>query len=106
VLARAGLIDQHLDPEHPDGVAAVADLHMMAVCEGGRERDPDQVQALMRDAGLKPGKVRHAGLQMLVEGMPDSAQLATDASKTPGSAVRSKEHSRRRCTRCCCSSSL
>ena len=30
---------------------------------------PDQVHALMRDAGLKPGKVHHAGLHMLVEGV-------------------------------------
>jgi hypothetical protein len=67
--AKVVTIDQHLDPEHPDGVASVADLHMMAVCEGGRERDPEQVQALMRDVGLKPGKVRHAGLDMLVEGV-------------------------------------
>jgi O-methyltransferase domain len=67
--AKVVTIDQHLDPEHPDGVAAVTDLHMMAVCEGGRERGPEQVHALMRDAGLKPGKVRHAGLQMLVEGV-------------------------------------
>jgi len=67
--AKLVTIDQHLDPEHPDGVASIADVHMMAVCEGGRERSPDQVHALMRDAGLKPGKVHHAGLHMLVEGV-------------------------------------
>ena len=67
--AKVVTIDQHLDPEHPDGIVSIADLHMMAVCEGGRERDPEQVHALMRDAGLKPGKVRHAGLHMLVEGV-------------------------------------
>ena len=38
-------------------------------CEGGRERSPHEVHALMRDAGLKPGRVRHAGLMMLVEGI-------------------------------------
>lgn len=67
--AKIVTIDQYLDPQHPDGIASISDLHMMAVCEGGRERHPDHVHALMRAAGLKPGKVRHAGLHMLVEGV-------------------------------------
>jgi hypothetical protein len=39
----------------------------VACCEGGREHSPQQVHDLMRDAGLKPGRVRHSGLTMLVE---------------------------------------
>jgi hypothetical protein len=44
------------------------DLLMLACCEGGRERSPQEVHALMRD-GLKPGRVRRAGVMMLVEGV-------------------------------------
>jgi hypothetical protein len=42
---------------------------MLVCCEGGRERSPQEVHALMRDAGLKPGRVQHAGVMMLVEGV-------------------------------------
>jgi hypothetical protein len=47
----------------------MVDLHMLIDCEGGRERSPGEVHELMRDAGLHPGRVRHAGLHMLVEGV-------------------------------------
>ena len=47
----------------------MADLHMLFVCEGGRERSPQEVHNLMRDVGLQPGRVRHSGVQMLVEGI-------------------------------------
>ncbi|GAB7146682.1 hypothetical protein LRC484719_53190 [Mycobacterium riyadhense] len=43
------------------------DAHMLTTCEGGRERSPHQVHALMREAGLRPGRVRHFGPTMLVE---------------------------------------
>ena len=45
------------------------DLLMLVCCEGGRERSPQEIHALMRDAGLKPGRVRHTGFTMLVEGI-------------------------------------
>jgi len=67
--AKVVAIDQHLEPHRPSAVASIADVHMMAVCEGGRERNPQQVQALMRDAGWSPGGVHHVGLHMLVEGL-------------------------------------
>jgi hypothetical protein len=47
----------------------MADILMLVCCEGGRERSPQEVQGLMRDAGLTPGRVRHIGLTMLVEGI-------------------------------------
>lgn len=37
--------------------------------EGGRERSPQEVNGLMRDAALTPARVRHTGLTMLVEGI-------------------------------------
>jgi hypothetical protein len=39
-----------------------------AECEGGRERSPAEVHELMQAAGIVPGRVRHAGVHMLVEG--------------------------------------
>ncbi len=62
-------IDQHLEPGRPSPFSSLADLLMLVECEGGRERSPGQVHALMADAGLKPGRVRHAGLHMVVEGI-------------------------------------
>jgi hypothetical protein len=62
-------IDQSLDPDHPNPITPMVDLHMLVECEGGRERSPEEVHALMRDADLVPGSVRHAGLHMLVEGV-------------------------------------
>ncbi len=67
--ARVVAIDQLNDPQRPSPFTSMADLHMLVECEGGRERSPAEVHALMRDAGLAPGRVRHAGVHMLVEGI-------------------------------------
>nr|VTP01781.1 Multifunctional cyclase-dehydratase-3-O-methyl transferase TcmN [Mycobacterium riyadhense] len=60
-------IDQHHETGQPNALTAMADVLMLAFCEGGRERSPQQVHDLMRDAGLAPGRVRHFGPTMLVE---------------------------------------
>ena len=44
---------------------------MLVVCEGGRERSPQEVHELMRSVGRRPGRVRHSGLHMLLEGIAD-----------------------------------
>ncbi len=62
-------IDQHLEPGRPSPVTSMVDLLMLVECEGGRERSPKQIQELMAKAGLTPGRVRHAGLHMVVEGL-------------------------------------
>ncbi len=67
--ARLVSVDQDLDRSRPSPITSMVDLHMLVECEGGRERSPAEVHALMRDAGLIPGSVRHSGLQMLVEGV-------------------------------------
>jgi hypothetical protein len=67
--AKVVVIDQHLEPGRPSPISSMADLLMLVACEGGRERSPGEVQQLMRAAGLTPGRVRHAGLHMLVEGI-------------------------------------
>jgi hypothetical protein len=67
--SRVIVIDQHLERNRPNPVGSMVDLLMLVVNEGGRERSPDEVHGLMRDAGLAPGRVRHAGLHMIVEGI-------------------------------------
>jgi hypothetical protein len=62
-------IDWHHERGRPNASTPVADILMVACCEGGRERSPQEVHGLMRDAGLTPGRVRHHGLSMLVEGI-------------------------------------
>ena len=61
-------IDQTYTPAFANPVTTMVDLHMLVECEGGRERTPQHVHRLMAAAGLRPGKVRHAGFHMLVEG--------------------------------------
>lgn len=60
-------IDQHHESGRPNALTPMADVLMLVFCEGGRERSPQQVHDLMRDAGLIPGRVRHFGPTMLVE---------------------------------------
>lgn len=60
-------IDQHHESARPNPFTAMADVMMLVFCEGGRERSPQQVHELMRDAGLLPGRVRHFGPTMIVE---------------------------------------
>ena len=67
--SRVVVIDQHHEPDRPSPLSSMTDLLMLVECEGGRERSPEQVHDLMRDAGLVPGRVRHAGLHMVVEGL-------------------------------------
>lgn len=60
-------IDLHHESRHPNALTSTADVLMLVTCEGGRERSPQQVHALMREAGLTPGRVRHFGPTMMVE---------------------------------------
>jgi len=67
--AKVVVIDQHLEPNRPSPLSSMTDLLMLVECEGGRERSPEEVHRLMRDADIHPGRVRHAGLHMVVEGV-------------------------------------
>lgn len=67
--SRVVVIDQHLEPGRPSPVTSMVDLLMLVECEGGRERSPGEVHELMRAADISPGRVRHAGAHMLVEGI-------------------------------------
>lgn len=65
--SRLVTIDLHHDRGRPNSQTPMGDIMMMVVCEGGRERSPEEVHGLMRKAGLRPGRVRHCGITMLVE---------------------------------------
>ena len=65
--SRLVTIDLHHERGRPNSQTPMGDIMMMVVCEGGRERSPEEVHGLMRKAGLRPGRVRHSGLTMLVE---------------------------------------
>jgi hypothetical protein len=42
---------------------------MLAECDGGRQRSAEELQALLRQAGLRPGDVHRTGVVGLVEGL-------------------------------------
>jgi urease gamma subunit len=65
--SRLVTIDRHHERGRPNSHTPMGDVMMMVICEGGRERSPEEVHELMRKAGLRPGRVRHCGLTMLVE---------------------------------------
>lgn len=69
--SRLVTIDMHHESARSqlNTVSAMIDVLMLVSCEGGRERSPQQVHALMGDAGLIPGRVLHFGPTMLVEGI-------------------------------------
>jgi hypothetical protein len=69
--SRVVVIDQHLEPNRPSPLSSMTDLLMLVECEGGRERSPVEVHGLMSDARIVPGRVRHAGLHMVVEGVAE-----------------------------------
>jgi hypothetical protein len=58
--------DQARDEPHPR--FSMIDLQMLAVTEGGRERSAGELVALLEQAGLRPGRVRHTATDLaLVE---------------------------------------
>jgi urease gamma subunit len=65
--SRLVTIDLHHERGRPNSHTPMGDVMMMVICEGGRERSPEEVHELIRKAGLRPGRVRHCGLTMLVE---------------------------------------
>lgn len=69
--ARVVAIDQHAEPGRPNPITSMVDLLMLVECEGGRERSPRELHELMRAARIAPGRVRHAGVHMLVEGIAE-----------------------------------
>ena len=67
--ARVVLVETLQEPNRPDPVASHMDLHMLTQCDGGRQRSAEELGALLREAGLRPGEVRRTAGPALVEGV-------------------------------------
>jgi hypothetical protein len=63
------LIEQLLERNEVDPITVAVDMHMLAQCDGGRQRSVGELQALLREAGLRPGDVHRTGVVGLVEGL-------------------------------------
>jgi hypothetical protein len=62
------LIEIIEDRNRPTPFAPFIDLLMLIVCDGGRQRSVDELEALLAEAGLRPtGEIRTAGPYHLVE---------------------------------------
>ena len=66
-------------------IASLSDIQMMNVCDDGRERSAEEIQALFRGAGLRPG----TGRQDRRAGPRRGARL--------GRSSRARRSARRRC---------
>ena len=53
--ARVVLVETLQEPDRPDPMASLIDVHMLTQCDGGRQRSVAELQALLRGAGLEPG---------------------------------------------------
>jgi hypothetical protein len=67
--ARVVLIETLQDADRPDAIASRVDVHMLAQCDGGRQRSLAELHALLRGAGLQPGDARRTAGPALVEGV-------------------------------------
>jgi hypothetical protein len=61
------LVETLLDPDHPDPVAVLVDLHMLTQCDGGRQRSADELRSLLAAAGLRAGEIHLTGGPALIE---------------------------------------
>jgi ubiquinone/menaquinone biosynthesis C-methylase UbiE len=66
--ARLVLAELHQERNAPHQIASLVDVHMLAQCDGGRQRSIGELQGLLREAGLRPGAVHRMSVGALVEG--------------------------------------
>jgi DNA-binding transcriptional ArsR family regulator len=52
-----------------DPIASLVDVHMLTQCDGGRQRSVEELHALLRGAGLRPGAIHRTAVPALVEGL-------------------------------------
>ena len=67
--SRLVVVEQTIDRNEADPIAAAIDLHMLTQCDGGRQRSVAELQELLRAAGLRPGAVHETGGPTLIEGL-------------------------------------
>ncbi|WP_205695766.1 methyltransferase [Conexibacter sp. SYSU D00693] len=63
------LVEQLQEPHVPEPVVSWVDVHMLAVCDGGRQRSLAELHELLRGAGLEPGRTAPTAAATLVEGV-------------------------------------
>lgn len=63
------LVAELLLEKNETSFAALSDVHMMAVCEGGRERSRAELARLMRDGGFTQTRVFEHPIVSLIEGL-------------------------------------
>jgi hypothetical protein len=64
------IVESLLDPNGSDGVAPLADLHMMLVCDGGRERSREEFASLFSRAGFRLSRVFPYPTTSVIEAEP------------------------------------
>ncbi len=67
--ARLLLVESLQEPDVPHPIHSLVDVHMLTQCEGGRQRSAEELHALMRAAGLRPGGVYLTAGPAVVEGV-------------------------------------
>ena len=67
--SRVVLVETLQERNRADPVASLIDDHMLTQCDGGRQRSVEELQALLRAAGLRPGAVHRTAGPALVEGV-------------------------------------
>ena len=66
---RLVLVEDLQERNRPEPMASLTDLQMLTQCDEGRQRSRDELTALLRGAGLKPGQLRLTFGPALVEGV-------------------------------------
>jgi hypothetical protein len=67
--SRLVVVEYLQERNRPHTIASMSDIQMMNVCDDGRERSAEELQALLTGAGLRPGAVHRTGGPALVEGL-------------------------------------
>jgi hypothetical protein len=65
--SRLVLVEDLQERNKPSPTASLADIQMLTQCEEGRQRSADELAALLRGAGLRPGAVKLTSGPALVE---------------------------------------
>jgi hypothetical protein len=67
--SRLVLVETLIEPGDTDPIPASVDVHMLAQCDGGRQRSAAELHALCSQAGLRPGAVHETGGPAMVEAL-------------------------------------
>ena len=67
--ARVLIIESFLERDDVDSPAALADMQMMVVCDGGRERSRAELRALLEGAGFRAGREWPTATDSMIEGV-------------------------------------